>query len=72
MPLFECEICRNVDNTALTNFWEAQLENTPKLCSECDPGIGRWHGLFDKVSVGEYNKRHPKYPVEYPAEGRNV
>lgn len=47
MPLFECSKCGTVDNTALDgNYWAAQLDKNPVLCTECV--TGKWHGEFDK------------------------
>ena len=51
MPLFKCEKCGCVENTATSNYWTADLEGQPKLCSECDPEIGKWHGQFSKDSA---------------------
>lgn len=49
MPLFRCEGCGAVENTALSNYWLRGYPPTkPALCSECDPEIGRWHGRFPK------------------------
>lgn len=48
MPLFVCEKCKCIENTALCDYWSALVEGTPKLCSECDPEIGEWHGVFEK------------------------
>ena len=42
MPLFECEQCHCVENTATGEYWGRQR----KLCSEC--GTGEWHGIFEK------------------------
>lgn len=67
MPLYECEQCHCVENTALTNFWEAYMERTAKLCSECDPRIGRWHGRFPKQPASEYLKEFPGEKIDYPA-----
>lgn len=67
MPLYECERCHCVENTALTNFWESLAEGKPRLCSECDPEIGRWHGSFPKISMTEYAAKYPNArKVEYP------
>ena len=41
MPLFVCEKCKNIENTALSLYWSGS-----KLCSKCDPEIGKWHGAF--------------------------
>lgn len=53
MPLYECENekCRAVENTALGNYWTAQFDGTPKLCSEC--ATGTWHAEFPKRTKEE-------------------
>jgi hypothetical protein len=66
MPLFECEKCGTVDNTALTNFWMAQRDDKPKLCSECDPEIGKWHGRFPRMTRAEHDSKSER-KVEFPA-----
>jgi hypothetical protein len=44
-----------MENTAACNYWSAEGAKfslyRPKLCSECDPEIGKWHGLFEKKSA---------------------
>lgn len=47
MPIFKCSSCGCVDNTALTRYW-IRKKDDPKLCSECDPAIGKWHDKFPK------------------------
>ena len=42
MPLFVCEKCGCVENTALGNYWLAK----ERLCGECY--TGSWHGRFPK------------------------
>lgn len=50
MPLFECTKCKTIDNTALDgNYWMAQLNKEPALCTECV--TGEWHGEFDKEQL---------------------
>lgn len=48
MPLFACERCNTVDNTALAHYWGRD----EKLCSEC--GHGEWHGKFEKNDANKY------------------
>lgn len=56
MPLFRCQQCGCVENTALSRFWQRFVDEDfqkvdppkPALCSECDPAIGVWHGRFPK------------------------
>jgi hypothetical protein len=42
MPLFICEKCQTIENTALGHYWGEK----EKLCSEC--AFGKWHGRFPK------------------------
>ena len=60
MSLFRCEQCGCVENTAASNYISRKypysedgkaLPSLPALCSECDPEIGKWHGLFPKKSA---------------------
>jgi hypothetical protein len=46
MSLYKCETCGCVENTACAHYW--MRDGGPALCSECDPEIGKWHGLFSK------------------------
>jgi hypothetical protein len=52
VSLFTCESCGVRDNTALTRYWLRNESdsglNGRALCSQCDPAIGKWHGLFDR------------------------
>lgn len=57
MPLFKCEKCGCVENTATSNYWSRYTvgeANGPALCSECDPSIGEWHDTFPKRSAKGY------------------
>src|SRR5687768_17340713 len=55
MPIFKCSQCGMVENTAVCNYWtDAVLEKKPPLCSECDPAIGKWHGMFERVRATGY------------------
>ena len=65
MPLFECENCGNIDNTALTTFWKSLRDGTPRLCSACDPDTKAWHGKFPAKKIEAYQPG----AVEYPARG---
>ena len=66
MPLYECEQCHSVDNTALTNFWLQYVDGAPKLCSACDPAIGAWHGQFPRLPVEAWRAAHPKAELRFP------
>ena len=35
----------------LAYYWSARLQNMPRMCSECAPMIGKWHGRFPKEYV---------------------
>lgn len=52
MPLYVCDKCHGIDNTALHgNYWTRLVDYKKKgsgliLCSECHTGV--WHGRFPK------------------------
>ena len=46
MPLFKCDKCGALENTALGNYWWAKSEGQDVECSECDTGV--WHNQFPK------------------------
>ena len=64
MPLFICENCGCIENTALGHYWSRkhvkfkdEKMNGKALCSECTPlefsdgskaGNGKWHNHFPK------------------------
>lgn len=47
MSLFRCDKCGAVENTATSGYWFRD-RGGPALCAECDPQIGKWHGIFPK------------------------
>lgn len=51
MPLFRRSKCGCIENTATSNYWSNEWSETPQLCLECDPEIGRWHDRFPKEKV---------------------
>jgi len=53
MPIFKCEGCGCVENTATSRYW-IRGKGGKALCSECDPKIGKWHGIFTKRSAKSY------------------
>lgn len=70
MPLFECDNCHCVENTATGCYWSRDMGVWPeeykgkKLCSECaspvyndgkESGFGKWHGRFPKRHISETN-----------------
>ena len=70
MSVFRCDQCGCVENTATSGFWFRQRSG-PALCSECDPAIGEWHGLFPKRDADElgYRRRMDGSPfIELPRE----
>lgn len=80
MPLFPCSQCKSVENTAASNYWVAAYSEgeKPLLCSECDPAIGKWHGLFPKRSAvgmlidqhGHLHSKNEKLPSHYRIVGK--
>jgi hypothetical protein len=52
MPIFMCSGCGCIENTATSDYWSRNDKPDKRaLCSECDPDIGKWHGLFTKRSA---------------------
>jgi hypothetical protein len=52
MPLFKCSQCGVIENTALSNYWmDAAVDKKPALCSQCDPQISKWHGIFERKAA---------------------
>lgn len=49
LSLYQCSKCGCIENTALSRYWIDDAEDGRKLCSECDPKIGKWHNMFKKV-----------------------
>lgn len=54
MPLFICEKCGAIENTALGYYWPARYCKEPALCSECY--TGEWHGRFEKEYYKDLSK----------------
>lgn len=66
MPIFQCQKCGCVENTALSGFWlrdmrflrakreGREVEKGPALCSACDPEIGVWHGEFEQLAATSF------------------
>jgi len=73
MPLFVCENCECVENTALGQFWtRLRKDMYPEpyagkaLCSACasptyvdgtPTRLGEWHGEFPRRHISEYPNR---------------
>jgi hypothetical protein len=53
MPLFACDKCNTVENTALGDYWVHAGKDEPVLCSECSTGT--WHGRFPKERADSGN-----------------
>lgn len=52
MPIFRCEQCGCVENTAASGYWSRKDEkDTRALCTQCDPTIRKWHGMFKRMSA---------------------
>lgn len=60
MPLFICDKCKTIENTALCRYWSRDQDTKGKaLCSECDPKIKKWHGEFEKIHANDYLSKYP-------------
>jgi hypothetical protein len=75
MSLFRCEECGCVENTACSNYASAWSREERKLCSECDPKIGKWHGMFEKrlatnLLIGENGFLYSEPPRHSPIIGK--
>ncbi len=65
MPLFRCEKCGCIENTALGHYW-GDTEFSKALCSECEPPFypdgsvnksgSKWHNKFPKEQATEKDK----------------
>jgi hypothetical protein len=60
MSAFRCTKCGCMENTATSNYWSQKYPSTEngeplpekqQLCSQCDPTIGKWHGIFPRQSA---------------------
>jgi hypothetical protein len=71
MPFFRCDKCFCVEDTALSKYWLARLQESPTLCSACDPKIAKWHGQFPQESADGWrsDKRgflwHPRHVEDW-------
>ena len=63
MSIYRCSKCGCIENTATSNYWSRRhpsddagnsLPPLSELCSECDPHIGHWHGVFKKTSANGF------------------
>lgn len=62
MPVFICSKCKCIENTATCRYWVRG--NEPPLCSECDPKIDKWHGIFKKRKATEADRNRVLNPEE--------
>jgi hypothetical protein len=40
-----------MENTALAGYWWKTAKGEKPLCSQCDPEIKKWHGVFERKSA---------------------
>lgn len=70
MSTFVCDDCGVKENTALSRFWVRNIAGYGlkgrALCSECDPEISGWHGMFPRV---QYDPARDSDRVSY-VDGR--
>ena len=72
MPLFACEECGCIENTAVSNYWTRDAAHWPlkyrgkKLCSEHGPPFMIKPGDREEKSIDEtdYGKWHGKFPKQ--------
>jgi len=55
MSFFRCSRCHCKEDTALCNYWSARLQQSPAVCSACDPKIAKWHGQFARESADDWH-----------------
>lgn len=63
MPIFLCDECGYVENTACSFFWH-WTKTEKKLCSACDPRIGKWHGRFERRLPTEEDRKQAELFME--------
>lgn len=54
MPVFACENCGCVENTAVSGGYRQRMRGAQMRCAKCDPARGRWHGQFPRKHTREY------------------
>lgn len=72
MSLFQCEECGCRENTATCNYWNRYSKaDKRKICSVCDPDIGKWHSRFPRLMLpkGEF-KTNSQGNLEHIETGR--
>lgn len=50
MSVFRCSKCGCMENTACSGYWSVE-DRSQALCTECDPKVKKWHGIFPKQSA---------------------
>lgn len=56
MPLFECAVCGNIENTALSmGSWCNLHEGKPMVCSACANPKG-WHKQFTEQKADDHDR----------------
>ena len=63
MPIFVCENCQNIENTALSDYWARLTQHKPKLCSQC--GLGKWHGQFPEEKFDPKKWKRNEYNNDF-------
>jgi hypothetical protein len=72
MPLFICDRCKCVDNTATSDFWlQARRGSTERLCTECRTGT--WHNPVPQGSprrpTGHLASEHQAFRLNHGVLG---
>lgn len=64
MPLFICDNCDTIENTACCWYWSRNDKSLGHdgraLCSVCEPTIGKWHGRFPRQFATEETVKSAK------------
>lgn len=82
MPLFLCEDCGKLDNTAGSNYWTRNLDfnsevplskqkkkDNPPLCTVCDPDIDRDEDAVELATPEEMKEIPGEDGFYWPIEG---
>ena len=65
MPLFICDTCGSVENTATSDFWIQAHQGLPdRRCSKCRTGT--WHGVFPQRPYAGQKVIWPADPPDHP------
>ena len=64
MPLFICDACGCVENTATSDFWIQARQDLPdRRCSKCRTGT--WHDVFPQLPYAGQKVIWPTVPSEH-------